>query len=89
MIGELFSGRVGHSLVLAWFESYVLRSVSLDSSLQLPGQRKHFGTFSVHVRLMVFELASLEKKKKEEEEKNDDQFSIFSKFVISASINLS
>ena len=37
MIGDLLSevgGRVGHGLVLAWFESYVLRSVSLDSSLQ-------------------------------------------------------
>ena len=28
--------------------------------------KKHLGTFSVHVRLTVLELASLEKKKKEE-----------------------
>ena len=35
-------GRVGHGLVLAWFESYVLRLVFLDSSLQSPGQEKHF-----------------------------------------------
>ena len=128
MIGELLSevgGRVGHGLVLAWFESYVLRLVFLDSSLQSPGQEKHLGilfisfrdvvreysclytlggrdngrpstvfssvhnlmfiawhfkrasilrkrerekhlgTFSVHVRLVVLELASLEKKKEE------------------------
>ena len=41
VIGELLSevgGRVGHGLVLAWFELYVLRLVCLDSSLQLPGQ---------------------------------------------------
>ena len=48
VIGELLSevgGRVGHGLVLAWFESYVLRLVFLDSSLQSPGQDKHFGIF--------------------------------------------
>ena len=46
MIGELLSevsGRVGHDLVLAWFELCVLRLVFLDSSLQLLGQEKHFG----------------------------------------------
>ena len=46
VIGELLSevgDRVGHGLVLAWFESYVLRLVFLDSSLQSPGQEKHFG----------------------------------------------
>ena len=46
MIGKLLSevgGQVGHGLVLAWFESYVLRLVSSDSSLQSPGQDKHFG----------------------------------------------
>ena len=48
-------------------------------------REKHFGTFSVHVRLMVLELASLEKKKKERKLR----FSIFSKFVFSASIKLS
>ena len=45
VIGELLSevgGRVGHGLVLAWFDSYVLRLVFLDSSLQSPGQEKHF-----------------------------------------------
>ena len=45
VIGELLlevGGRVGHGLVLAWFESYVLRLVFLDSSLQSPGQEKHF-----------------------------------------------
>ena len=45
VIGELLEvgGRVGHGLVLAWFESCVLCLVFLDSSLQLPGQEKHFG----------------------------------------------
>ena len=46
VIGELLSevgGWVGHGLVLAWFESYVLRLVFLDSSLQSPGREKHFG----------------------------------------------
>ena len=32
-------------------------------------REKHLGTFSVHIRLMVLELASLEKKRKKE---NDD-----------------
>ena len=30
-------------------------------------RKKHLGTFSVHVRLTVLELAPLERKKKEEE----------------------
>ena len=39
---------------------------------------------------MVFELASLEKKKKKKKEnKKKERFSIFSKFVFSASIKLS
>ena len=45
VIGELLSevgSRVGHGLVLAWFESYMLRLVFSDSSLQSPGQEKHF-----------------------------------------------
>ena len=134
VIGELLSevgGRVGHGLVLAWFESYVLRLVFLDSSLQSPGQErhfgilfvplrvvvreihtcrddnggngqpsmhgfrfffffcsspgilrqplhlaereKHFGTFFVYVRLMVLELASLEKKKKKKKKKEESE----------------
>ena len=51
VIGELLSevgGRVGHGLVLAWFESYVLCLVFLDSSLESPGQEKHCGIFSPH-----------------------------------------
>ena len=32
-------------------------------------REKHFSTFLVNVRLMVLEVASLEKKKKEEEER--------------------
>ena len=59
MIGELLSevdGRVGHGLVLAWFESYVLRLVFLDSSLQLPGQEKHFSILFIPLRVIVREI---------------------------------
>ena len=59
MIGELLSevgGRVGHGLVLAWFELYVLRLVCLDSSLQLPGQEKHFGILLIPLRVVVLEI---------------------------------
>ena len=41
-------------------------------------REKHLGTFSVHVRLMVLELASLEKKeRKKERKKEDDDFRFF------------
>ena len=62
VIGELLSevgGRVGHGLVLAWFELYVLRLVSLDSSLQSPGQEKHFGILFVPLRVVVREIHCL------------------------------
>ena len=55
VIGELLSevgGRVGHGLVLAWFESYVLRLVFLDSSLQLPGQEKGMWSFHLDVYMV-------------------------------------
>ena len=57
VIGELseVGGRVGHGLVLAWFESYVLRLVFLDSSLQSPGQEKHFGILFIPLRVVVRE----------------------------------
>ena len=58
VIGELLSevgGRVGHGLVLAWFESYVLRLVFLDSSLQSPGQEKHFGILFIPLHVVVRE----------------------------------
>ena len=61
MIGELLSevgGRVGHGVVLAWFESYVLRLVFLDSSLQSLGQEKHFGVSFVLIRFVIGELLS-------------------------------
>ena len=45
-------GRVGDGLVLAWFESYVPR---LDSSLQSPGQEKHFGILFIPLRVVVRE----------------------------------
>ena len=56
MIGELLSevgGQVGHGLVLAWFESYVLGLVFLDSS---PGQEKHFGILFIPLRVVVREI---------------------------------
>ena len=56
VIGELLSevgGRVGHGLVLAWFESYVLR---LDSYLQSPGQEKHFGILFIPLCVIVREI---------------------------------
>ena len=58
MIGELseVGGQVGHGLVLAWFESYVLRLVFLDSSLQSPGQEKHFGILFIPLRVVVHEI---------------------------------
>ena len=63
VIGELLSevgGRVGHGLVLAWFESYVLRLVFLDSSLQSPGQEKHFGILFVPLHVVVRDTLSVE-----------------------------
>ena len=59
VIGELLSevgGQVGHGLVLAWFESYVLRLVFLDSSLQSPGQEKDFGILFIPLRVIVPEI---------------------------------
>ena len=40
-------------------------------------REKHFGTFFVHVCLMVLELASLEKKKKKKKKKENDNFRFF------------
>ena len=62
VIGELLlevGGRVGHGLVLAWFESYVLRLVFLDSSLQSPRQEKHFGILFFPLRVIVREIHCL------------------------------
>ena len=58
VIGELseVGGRVGHGLVLAWFESYVLRLVFLDSFLQSPGQEKHFAILFTSFRDVVREI---------------------------------
>ena len=59
MIGELLSevgGRVGHGLVLAWFESHVLRLVLLDSSLQSPGQERDFGILFIPLRVIDREI---------------------------------
>ena len=59
VIGELLSevgGRVSHGLVLAWFESYVLRLVFLDSSLKSPGQEKDFGILFIPLHVLVREI---------------------------------
>ena len=59
MIGELLSeldSRVGHGLVLAWFESCVLRLVFLDSSLQSQGQENHL-FIPLHVIVREIQLS--------------------------------
>ena len=58
VIGELseVGGRVGHGLVLAWFELYVLRLVFLDSSLESPRQEKHFGILFIPLHVVVREI---------------------------------
>ena len=59
MIGELLSeigSRVSHGLVLVWFESYVLRLVFLDSSLESPGQEKHFGILFIPLHVVICEI---------------------------------
>ena len=43
-------------LVLAWFKSYVLRLVFLDSSLKSPGQEKDFGILFIPLRVLVCEI---------------------------------
>ena len=53
MINELLvevDSWVSHGLVLAWFETGVLYLVFLDSSLQPPGQEKHFGISFIPLR---------------------------------------
>ena len=37
----------------AWFESYVLCVVFLDSSLESPGQEKHFGILFIPLCVVV------------------------------------
>ena len=58
MIGEFseVGGRVGLDLVLAWFESYVLHLVFLDTSLESPGQDKHFGILFMPLHVVVREI---------------------------------
>ena len=63
VIGELLSevsSRVGHGLVLVWFESYVLRLVFLDGSLESPGQEKRLGILFIPFRV-IFVLNIMEK----------------------------
>ena len=52
-----------------------------ETPIALREREKHFGTFSVYVRLMVLELASLEKKKKERK-KERKKMTIFDFFRI-------
>ena len=62
MIGKFLSkvgGQVGHGLVLAWFESFLLRLVFLDRSLQSPGQEKHFGILFIPLRVVVREISTV------------------------------
>ena len=41
---------------MALFESYVLRLVFLDSSLESPGQEKHFGILFIPLHVIVREI---------------------------------
>ena len=60
----------------AWFLALLILFCSSPGILRQPPllakREKHFGTFSVHVRLTVLKLVSLEKEEEEEEERNND-----------------
>ena len=59
MIGELLevSGRVVHGLVVAWSWLVICASLSLlDSSLESPGQEKHFGILFIPLCIVVREI---------------------------------
>ena len=59
-------GCVNALLFIAWnFET-----INLSTSQE---RETHLGTFSVHLRLMVLELASLEKKKKKKKKKKKER----------------
>ena len=45
---------------VAWFESYVLRSVFLVTSLQSPGQEKHFAILFMPLRIVVVGVSCIE-----------------------------
>ena len=69
---------------LAWFLALLTLFCSSPGILRQPQylarERETFGYLSVHIRLMVLELASLEKKKKErkkERRKENDDFRFF------------
>ena len=70
---------------LAWFLVLLVLFCSSPGILRQPStsqeREKHLGTFSVHVRLMVLELASLEKKKKKKK-KERKKMTIFDFFRI-------
>ena len=53
VIGELLS-EVGSAMAWSWLG--VLRLVFLDSSLQSPGQEKHFGILFIPLRVVVREI---------------------------------
>ena len=82
-LGKYFQKASGE--VLKECQAYGLTCGYLVHSSQ--EREKHLGTFYVHVRLMVLELASLEKKKEErrkkkERKKEDDDFrSSFSRLL--------
>ena len=42
--------------VMAWFKSCVLHLVFLESSLQSPGQEKHFSILFIPLRVVVDEI---------------------------------
>ena len=71
---------------LAWFSALFILFCSSPGNVKQPflftrEREKHFGTFSVHLRLTVLKLARLEnqkkKKKKKKKKKEDDDYRFF------------
>ena len=60
MIGECcLRSAVGSAMAWSWLgssQSYVLRLVFLDSSLESQGQEKHFGILFIPLRIVVREI---------------------------------
>ena len=71
---------------LAWFSALFIVLCSLpgfwDNLHSSQERKKHIGTFFVHVRRMVLELAFVEKKKKKEEEEEKKVLRIYSSDII-------
>ena len=63
---------------LPWFSALFMILVFIAwhfkrASILRKEREKHLGTFSVHVRLMVLEIASLKKKKKKKKKEEEER----------------